>query len=135
MVDLLGGEACGVTGPFDAIQKKTNKAMNPKMIKGKLKANPICTHCAKRTSAVDESGQSGAASRQSTSPLFSRCLQSAALLAEFRPRIVHRAQRAAQFLVQIRSGSSFWIDRFDQFQMLAETFPGRAICSSFFCVS
>src|SRR5439155_996629 len=71
-------------------------------------------------------GETGCDLGQCFAPIsiFGR-LQTAALLTEFDPRAVHRAQRPAQFLVQIGRVPAFRIDRLDQLQMLAETFPHR----------
>ena len=61
-----------------------------------------------------------------------RRLEPAALLAVFGPRVVHRAQSAAQFLVQVGRDSRSWIDRFKQFEMLAEAFASGAELLHFF---
>ena len=50
----------------------------------------------------------------------------AALLAEFRPRVIHRAERAAQLFRQLRRVPGLGLDRFEQLQMLGETFVRRA---------
>ena len=50
----------------------------------------------------------------------------ASLLAEFRPRIIHRAERTTQLLRQFRRVPALRIDSFQQLQMLRETFVGRA---------
>src|SRR5205085_868364 len=50
----------------------------------------------------------------------------AALLAEFRPRIINGTERPAQLLRQLRRVPSLGLDRFEQLQMLRETFVRRA---------
>src|SRR5207248_2342067 len=58
-------------GPFELSQKIIRNAMNPKIINGKLKANPIFTHCPKGRPPSSKSATSGATSGSDTSLLFS----------------------------------------------------------------
>src|SRR5262245_33724949 len=65
--------------------------------------------------------------------MFVGCsLQATALLAVLGSRIVHRAQGAAQFLVQVRRIPAPRINRLEQLEMLAETLAGGAELFHFF---
>ena len=107
--------------------------MAPKMISGRVKARPIWSHCPKDWFVPLLRLVTAARFRQRHGFVLVRGrLEAAALLAVLGPGVVHRAQGAAQFLAQFRRIPGARIDRFEQFEMLAETFAGGAELLHFF---
>ena len=109
---------------FAAIQKKISSARIPKMISGSDTAKPICSHC--RNDLPPSPAVPEVTVRQIHLARFAVRLEPAPLLAEFRPRVVHRAEGAAQFFRQIRRVPALGLDRFEQLEVLGETFVSRA---------